>query len=240
MRSPPARRRRPCASGRRPPRAGGRSRWSPSRRAARRSRSAGRRRKRAGTSASRTVARRGARTGWPAAIAIMSRPMPTISRNDQNTSGTYGRSSARQLLQALDCAVRGRGSGSGCRASGSRSRSGWPRLPGRAARTGSAGRPPRGLPVALHGSDLRGLVLERIQAMQVADQQLRRGEHGDQAKGHRETDAGVRHRPGRAGGARRSPPPTTKAVVKKRARDHVREAVRERRIKHDVPPADRT
>ena len=48
--------------------------------------------------------------------------------------------------------------------------------------------------MAFHRGDLGGLVLERVEAVQVAQDQLRRRQHGDQPERHGQADLGVRHR----------------------------------------------
>ena len=82
-----------CAAGRRPCRAGGRPRSSPSRRSPRRSPPAPSPARSGAASASRRASPRSARHQAPQRRAAnISKPSPTMIRNDQNTIATGGRS----------------------------------------------------------------------------------------------------------------------------------------------------
>ena len=108
------------------------------------------------------------------ASTIISTPIPTIRRNAKNNGATGG-ASVRVGVELPTSAFR--------RASGSGSRPSEPRSQNRCAASslGMAKSTSGALlrfPDRLHRRDLRRLVLERIQAMQVADQCLQRCDHG--------------------------------------------------------------
>ncbi len=92
-------------------------------------------------------------------------------------------------------------------------------------------------PDGLDRRDLRGLVLERVQAVQIAEHGLQRREHG------REIDARLQHE--RRRGAVDAPDHAPGADARdqeccrqQRGRRHVREAVRERRVEDHGEPVD--
>ena len=102
-------------------------------------------------------------------------PTPTMTRKAKNTGATGGCLLERRPGPAPrrpSCA-----SGSARPASGSRSRSALCAPPRPGSRTAPAAAPRSVFHSAFHRRDLGGLVLERVEAVQVADEDLHRDQH---------------------------------------------------------------
>ena len=142
-----------------------------------------------------------------------------------------------ELVQALDLAVDAVGEDEACQARDRNLVSIRPRRlvgPGKQQQRRAA----RGLPDAFHRGDLLGLVLERIEAVQVAEEDLQRRCDG------RKHEADAQHARRRLRGAAledlpRAQPGQQEGAGQRRCGEHVREAVRKRRVEDDREPARR-
>ena len=163
--------------------------------------------------------------------------MPTITRKAKNTGATGGRSSGRDFLQARDLAV------DVVRQDETAELRHAHFVAIRLARfvrprEQDERRAAHRFPVSLDGGEFHRLVIAHLQAVQVTDDDLQR--HRDRG----EADRQLQHQlcslamplPQQVHGADAA---DDEAGSDERRERHVREAQRERRIEHDVPPARR-
>ena len=147
-------------------------------------------------------------------IAIISKPMPTMTRKVQNSTGAFGHWSRGNAFEPLELGVPGMAQDQAAELRGCRWRSGSSRPPCRAGRTDRAARRAAVLEMALHGGDLGRLVLQRVEAVEVAGDRLQRRHERRHPHRHREHALAGRRPNGPCSRCQAPTPPTTKAVVR--------------------------
>ena len=171
--------------------------------------------------------------------ASISRPRPTITRNDQNTTVAFGAVAARERLEPGKLAVPGVGQDEAAEA-----RDLDREVVDLALHVGPAEQHQRHalagpvFPVAFDGGDLRRLVLQRVEAVQVADQDLDRRDEQQHPHRHRHhgADRGVVAAAQQMPGARRADDERRREEGGDR---HVRQPIRERGVEDHRQPVGR-